>query len=91
MQPRPSAASLLAVATAVRDDTSRLLASVGRSRRRTTMLMAILYLVPVAFAGAAEAPEGDWYEDFGSFKICGEREYPKTFVLGGQRVQARKL
>jgi len=55
------------------------------------MLMAILYLVPVAFAGAAEAPEGDWYEDFGSFKICGEREYPKTFVLGGQRVQARKL
>ena len=31
-----------------------------------------------------EAPEGAWYKDFGSFKICGEGEYPKTFLLRGQ-------
>lgn len=31
-----------------------------------------------------EAPYGAWYKDFGSFKICGEGEYPKTFLLRGQ-------
>lgn len=25
------------------------------------------------------APEGPWFKDFGSFKICGEGELPKTF------------
>ena len=24
-----------------------------------------------------EAPAGPWYKDFGSFKICGEREFPQ--------------
>jgi hypothetical protein len=24
-----------------------------------------------------EVPEGDWYKDFGSFKICGHGSYPK--------------
>jgi len=31
-----------------------------------------------------EVPEGDWYKDFGSFKICGRGSYPKTFLLRGQ-------
>jgi len=31
-----------------------------------------------------EVPEGDWYKDFGSFKICGHGSYPKTFLLPGQ-------
>jgi len=31
-----------------------------------------------------EAPEGRWYKDFGSFKICGEGKYPGTFLLKGQ-------
>jgi hypothetical protein len=22
------------------------------------------------------APDGDWYKDFGSFKVCGSGEYP---------------
>jgi hypothetical protein len=26
------------------------------------------------------APEGDWYKDFGSFKLCGSGEYPKTVL-----------
>ena len=31
-----------------------------------------------------EVPDGDWYKDFGSFKICGQGPYPKTFLLRGQ-------
>jgi hypothetical protein len=31
-----------------------------------------------------EVPEGDWYKDFGSFKICARGAYPKTFLLRGQ-------
>jgi hypothetical protein len=38
-----------------------------------------------------EAPEGLWYKDFGSFKICGEGKYPKTFLLRGQPAKGAKL
>ena len=26
------------------------------------------------------APDGDWYKDFASFKLCGSSENPKTFL-----------
>jgi hypothetical protein len=29
-------------------------------------------------------PEGDWFKDFGSFKICGHGRLAKTFLLRGQ-------
>jgi hypothetical protein len=38
-----------------------------------------------------EAPEGPWYKDFGSFKLCGEGKYPKTFLLRGQAAMGRRL
>lgn len=38
-----------------------------------------------------EAPDGEWYKDFGSFKVCGEGEYPKTFLLAGQPARGKKL
>lgn len=38
-----------------------------------------------------EVPEGLWYKDFGSLKLCGEGKYPKTFLLAGQRAMGRKL
>jgi hypothetical protein len=38
-----------------------------------------------------EAPEGAWYKDFGSFKICGEGKYPKTFLLREQGARGQKL
>jgi hypothetical protein len=38
-----------------------------------------------------EAPEGLWYKDFVSFKICGEGKYPKTFLLRGQAAKGQKL
>ena len=31
-----------------------------------------------------DVPEGPWYKDFGSFKICGSGSVPKTFLLRGQ-------
>lgn len=38
-----------------------------------------------------EVPEGLWYKDFGSFKLCGEGRYPKTFLLAGQVATGLKL
>jgi hypothetical protein len=38
-----------------------------------------------------EAPEGPWFKDFGSFKICGHEQYPKTFLLRGQAAKGQKL
>lgn len=38
-----------------------------------------------------EVPEAPWYKDFGSFKLCGEGKYPKTFLLAGQPAVRRKL
>lgn len=36
-------------------------------------------------------PEGRWYKDFGSFKLCGEGRFPKTFLLAGQAATGQKL
>jgi hypothetical protein len=38
-----------------------------------------------------DAPNGDWYKDFGSFKICGHGPYPKTFLLRGQVAKGEAL
>jgi len=38
-----------------------------------------------------EAPDGKWYKDFGSFKVCGEGQYPRTFLLSGQAAKGEKL
>ena len=42
-------------------------------------------------ASQPEVPEGDWYKDFGSFKICGEGKFPKTFLLKGQAARGTAL
>lgn len=38
-----------------------------------------------------QVPEGEWYKDFGSFKICGKGPYPKTFLLRGQAAKGEVL
>ena len=30
-------------------------------------------------------PDGDWYKDFGTFKLCGTGRYPSTFLLKVRR------
>ena len=39
---------------------------------------------------APEVPDGPWYKDFGSFKLCGEGRYPRTFLLKGQAALATR-
>ena len=36
-------------------------------------------------------PTGIWYKDFGSFKLCGERPYPKTILLSDQPAKGERL
>ena len=38
-----------------------------------------------------DVPDGDWYKDFGSFKICGQGPYPKTFLLRGQPAKGASI
>jgi hypothetical protein len=38
-----------------------------------------------------EVPEGDWYKDFGSSRVCGSGPYPKTFLLRGQAAKGEAL
>jgi hypothetical protein len=40
---------------------------------------------------APDAPDGPWFKDFGSFKLCGEGKYPKTFLLRGQIAKGQRL
>jgi hypothetical protein len=38
-----------------------------------------------------DVPEGDWHKDFGSFSLCGDGSYPKTFLLRGEAAQGEAL
>jgi hypothetical protein len=38
-----------------------------------------------------KAPEGDWYKDFGSFKLCGSGEFSKTVLLRGMKAYRREI
>ena len=38
-----------------------------------------------------EVADGDWFKDFGSFKLCGRGEYPKTFLLPEQAAKGTEL
>ncbi|HZS56433.1 MAG TPA: hypothetical protein VFA65_18655 [Bryobacteraceae bacterium] len=38
-----------------------------------------------------EVPEGEWYKDFGSFKLAGHGSLPKTFLLRGQVAKGEPL
>jgi hypothetical protein len=50
-----------------------------------------LYKLKLWRESEPEAPEGKWYKDFGSFKICGRGKFPKTFLLQGQAAEGIPL
>ena len=50
-----------------------------------------LYQLKLWRESEPDAPEGDWHKDFGSFKICGEGKFPKTFLMKGQAARGRAL
>ena len=50
-----------------------------------------LYKLKLWRESEPEAPDGPWYKDLGSFKICGEGKYPKTFLMKGQAAKGKPL
>ncbi len=38
-----------------------------------------------------DVPDGPWYRDFGTFKLCGEGQYPSTFLTTGQAARGKRL
>ena len=38
-----------------------------------------------------DVPDGEWYKDFGTFKLCGAGKYPSTFLLAGQTARGKRL
>ena len=50
-----------------------------------------LYALKLWRESEPEAPDGEWYKDFGSFKICGKGPLPKTFLLRGQLAKGQRL
>lgn len=50
-----------------------------------------LYQLKLWRESEPEAPDGLWFRDFGSFKICGEGKLPKTFLLRGQVAKGEAL
>ena len=50
-----------------------------------------LYQLKLWRESEPEAPDGDGYTDFGSFKVCGKGRYPKTFLLRGQPAIGQEL
>lgn len=50
-----------------------------------------LYKLKLWRESEPDAPDGPWYKDFGSFKICGEGQYPKTFLLRGQAAKGQEI
>ena len=37
-----------------------------------------------------DVQNGDWYKDFGTFKLCGTGKFPSTF-LAGQAARGKRL
>lgn len=50
-----------------------------------------LYKLKLWRESKPEAPDGLWFKDFGSFKLCGEGKYPKTFLLRGQAAKGEEI
>jgi hypothetical protein len=53
--------------------------------------IADLNKLRIWLASKPVVPDGEWYKDFGSFKICGAGPYPKTFLLPGQPARGKSL
>ena len=50
-----------------------------------------LYKLKLWRESEPEAPDGECYKDFGTFKICGVGQLPKTFILEGQPAKGEKI
>ena len=39
----------------------------------------------------AQVPDGPWWKNFGSFKLCGDGELPKTFLAPHQSAYGEEI
>ena len=62
-----------------------------RPARGTQNTVEDLYRLKLWRESEPDAPDGPWYKDFGSFKICGHGKFPKTFLLKGQAAKGQAL
>ena len=63
---------------------------IDRMRDRS-ITMADLNRLRLWIESKPEVPDGDWYRDFGSLKICGQEPFPKTFLLQGQAAKGTSI
>jgi hypothetical protein len=63
---------------------------IDRMRERA-ISVADLNQLRLWIASQPAVPEGDWYKDFGSFKICGRGSYSKTFLLPNPAAKGEAL
>ena len=59
--------------------------------RERKITAADLYSLKRWRESVPDAPDGPWFKDFGSVKICGEGRFPKTFLLRGQAAKGKAL
>ena len=38
-----------------------------------------------------DVPDGEWYKDFGTFKLCGNGKLPSTFLMAGQAARGKRV
>ena len=62
----------------------------GRVEQREVSLQELELLREWVRSGPC-APEGDWYKDFGSFKLCGFGPYPKTVLVSGMEPYGEEI
>jgi hypothetical protein len=70
---------------------SRLRQHLIERMRDRSITLADLNQLRLWIESGPEVPEDEWYKDFGSFKLCGEGRYPKTFLLQGQPARGTPL
>jgi hypothetical protein len=62
----------------------------GRVRQREISLDDLRQLQRWA-KSEPQAPDGEWYKDFGSFKLCGAGPYPKTVLTRNMKAYGAEI
>jgi hypothetical protein len=62
----------------------------GRVEQRQVSLQDLQSLREWVRSGPC-APDGDWFKDFGSFKLCGSGPYPKTVLARGMEPYGEEI
>jgi len=62
----------------------------GRMRDRAISIADLISFDSGSIRSRKRRP-GDWFKDFGSFKICGQGSFPKTFLLRGQAAKGEAV